>query len=87
MPREVDDPKANPMSDMRLVERMTRISPAEMIYEWVVTNPSVQVQDVRGEMLVHASGKSIYESTCHEGNYGLANILSGARQTEMMAKK
>jgi hypothetical protein len=86
MPREVDDPKANPMSDMRLVERMTRISPDEMIYEFVLSNPSVQIQDLRGEMLVHTTKAAIYESTCHEGNYALEHILAGARQRDATVK-
>jgi hypothetical protein len=31
--------------------------------------------------MVRAEGE-LYEYACHEGNYGLANILSGARQDE-----
>jgi hypothetical protein len=29
----------------------------------------------------------IYEYACHEGNYGLANILAGARAAEKAAAK
>ena len=86
MAPEVDDPKKDPRSDMHIVERMTRISPTEMIYEFVVSNPSVQIQDMRGEMLVHVSNSAIYESTCHEGNYALEHILAGARQQDSKAK-
>jgi len=87
MPAEVDDPARDPKADIRLVERMTRISPTDMLYEFVISNPAVQIQDVRGEMLAHVSTKPIYESACHEGNYGLVGILSGARQQELTAKK
>jgi hypothetical protein len=29
----------------------------------------------------------IYEYACHEGNYGLANILAGARTAEREARE
>jgi hypothetical protein len=31
--------------------------------------------------MVHIDG-TVYEYACHEGNYGMANNLSGARATE-----
>jgi len=29
------------------------------------------------------TGPGMYEYACHEGNYGLLNILAGARQAEL----
>jgi hypothetical protein len=34
-----------------------------------------------------APGYAVYEVACHEGNYGLANILSAARHEEAERKK
>ena len=42
-------------------------------------------QQVRpGELVFNAMapGEQVYEYACHEGSYGLANVLSGARQQE-----
>jgi hypothetical protein len=33
------------------------------------------------------SGSAVYEYACHEGNYGLVGILSGARAKEKAALK
>ncbi len=32
-----------------------------------------------------SSNKPVFEYACHEGNYGLADILAGARQEEAQA--
>ena len=31
-------------------------------------------------------GDALYEYACHEGNYGLLNILRGAREDELAAE-
>ena len=33
-------------------------------------------------MVLHPANGPIYEYACHEGNYGLANMLAGARRLE-----
>jgi hypothetical protein len=79
---EVNDPAGDPKSDMRVVERFTRISPSEILYEYIDDEPSRFIQSVRGEMVLNASKAPIYEFACHEGNYALANILAGGRQQD-----
>jgi hypothetical protein len=37
--------------------------------------------------LTHDESQPLFEYACHEGNYGLANILSVARAEEAAAKK
>jgi hypothetical protein len=37
-------------------------------------------------MVLRSIEGPIYEYACHEGNLGLANILSGARATEKTVK-
>lgn len=69
----------------RIVERFTRISPSELLYEFTVTDPTFYTQTWRGEMPFVASNAAMYEYACHEGNYGMTNILAGARRAEREA--
>src|SRR5205085_9378339 len=71
-----------PEADMRVVERITRISPTELNYEFIVEDPASLTQPMRGEMIFRTTKGPIYEFACHEGNYGLANILTGGREAE-----
>jgi hypothetical protein len=65
-----------------LIERLTRVGPDDIVYEFRVTDPEVYTQPWRGEIAWRKINGSIYEYACHEGNYGLWNILSGARERE-----
>lgn len=62
----------------RIVERFTRIGPSRIHYAFSVTDPSVYTQTWRGEYELAPSGP-IFEYACHEGNYGIVNILNAAR--------
>lgn len=71
------------LSDSALVtERFSRISDLEILYEFQVEDPVYYSESWRGEMIFTASDEPIYEYACHEGNYGLVGILTGARQLE-----
>jgi hypothetical protein len=74
---EVADPAKNPNADMRVVERLTRLGPKEIFYEFTVQNPALYAQTWKGEMVFHPSNGPIYEFACHEGNYAMANMLAG----------
>jgi hypothetical protein len=63
-------------------ERFTRISDAEILYQFTVSDDSLYREDWRGEMTMRSSEGPIYEYACHEGNYALPNILTGARAEE-----
>ena len=65
-----------------IVERFTRIKENEILYEFEVNDPESFTDVWRGELPLRAAKGPIYEYACHEGNYGMANILSGARQQE-----
>jgi hypothetical protein len=79
---EVRAPDGDPRADMKVVERLTRVSPTELLYAFSVTNPARYTQTWRGEMLLRAAKGPIYEYACHEGNYGLANMLAATRRLE-----
>jgi hypothetical protein len=66
----------------RLVERFTRVSKDEILYQFEVDDLSLYAQVWRGEMPLRASAEPVYEYACHEGNYGLLGILEGARMQE-----
>ena len=66
----------------RVVERFTRSGPKEIRYQFEITDPTLFTQTWRGELVMRASEGRMYEYACHEGNYSLPGILSGARQAE-----
>jgi hypothetical protein len=69
----------------RLIERFTRVSPTEMIYEFTVEDPAYFTRTWSAQMPMRATNGPIYEYACHEGNYSLPNALSGARAEERAA--
>ncbi|HEX3699051.1 MAG TPA: hypothetical protein VHV27_00100 [Phenylobacterium sp.] len=69
----------------RLIERFTRVSPTEMIYEFTVDDPAYFTRTWSAQMPMRATNGPIYEYACHEGNYSLPNALSGARAEERAA--
>jgi hypothetical protein len=69
----------------RLVERFERVSADELVYSFQLEDLTLYSAPVKGEMSFIRSEEELFESTCHEGNYGLPNILSGARVTEARA--
>jgi hypothetical protein len=69
-----------------LTERLTRLGPDDILYEFIVEDPEVYTQTWRGEIPWRKIPGQVYEYACHEGNYGLWNILSGAREQERMGR-
>ena len=65
-----------------VIEKFTRVSPDELLYEFTVTDPTVYTQTWRAEMPFRRAKGPMYEYTCHEGNYRMTNILAGARYEE-----
>jgi hypothetical protein len=70
------------VSDMaKVTERFTRTDADTIRYQFTVNDPKTWVAPFSGEYnMVHIDG-NVYEYACHEGNYGMANNLSGARAT------
>ncbi|MEX0901758.1 MAG: hypothetical protein WDZ76_03380 [Pseudohongiellaceae bacterium] len=67
----------------RVIERFTRYSDDQILYEFEVEDPVYYTQSWRGEMSFNHSEEKLYEYACHEGNYGLPGILAGTRRQEM----
>jgi hypothetical protein len=70
----------------KVIERFTRASQQQILYEFTVDDPQFYAQPWRGEMSFNASTAPLYEYACHEGNYALTGVLSGARAQERDGK-
>ena len=66
-------------SGLRLTERFTRAAPDVLLYAVTVDDPTVWTRPWTYEIPMRRSEHPLYEYACHEGNYGLYNILAGAR--------
>ena len=67
----------------RLVERFTRIAPDRVEWSATIDDPIVWTRPWTFAMnLIQDEKEQIFEWACHEGNYGLMNMLSGARAQE-----
>ena len=70
--------------NLTLTERYTRTGPDTLEYRFTLDDPSVWTQPWTG-MYTFVRDDTQYELVeyaCHEGNYGMTNILSGARARE-----
>ena len=71
--------------ELYLVERFTRVSPEILMYEATVNDSSVWTRPWTYEVPMQRNDQPLFEYACHEGNYGLYNILAGARVAEAEA--
>jgi hypothetical protein len=71
----------NGLSDenLRVVERLTRTDANTLIYQATIEDPTVFVKPWTVEISMDRTEGPLYEVACHEGNYGMSNILSGQR--------
>jgi hypothetical protein len=68
---------------MRLVERFTRVDANTIEWEVTIEDPKTYTKPFKMALpIVSRPGYQVFEYACHEGNYGLPNILSGARVAE-----
>jgi hypothetical protein len=65
--------------DLTLTERFTRVSDQTIEYRFTVEDPTTWAVPWSVTFPLTKSDGPIYEYACHEGNYGLRNILSNAR--------
>ena len=76
------------MTDENLVitERFTPAGPDVLMYQATIDDPTVYVEPWTIEVPLVRTEGPIFEYACHEGNYGLMNILEGARAEERAAR-
>jgi hypothetical protein len=75
-------------NNLELVERLRRVDADTLRYEFTVNDPETYTRPWTVAFdLDSRPGYEIYEYACHEGNYGLANMLSAARAEERAGAK
>jgi hypothetical protein len=72
--------------NLHLVERFTRIGPGEIDYRVTISDPTTFTRPWTLAIPFVNTGEEMYEYACHEGNYGMAGILRGAREAERAAE-
>ena len=80
---QIGRPLRSTGENLSLVERFTRTDADTLHYEFVVTDPTIWVNSWTVALPMKRNPALIYEFACHEGNYGLYNIMAGSRMEEL----
>jgi hypothetical protein len=70
---------------LHTTERISRQDAETLRYEITVNDPDTWTKPWSLMIPLQRSAQPVYEYACHEGNYGLAGILAGARADEAKA--
>ena len=70
---------------LHLTERFSRIAEDTLLYEFTVVDPTSFTRPFTAAIPMKAGAAPLFEYACHEGNYGMLNLLSGARAEEREA--
>ena len=70
--------------NLRLTERFTRLGPTVLEYRFTIDDPATWTRPWTASFRYDKDDEQyeLVEYACHEGNYGMTNILSGARARE-----
>ena len=72
-------------ANLHLVERFTRLGDDALLYEFTASDPTTYTRAWTAQVPMRLSDGHLYEYACHEGNYGMFNLLAGARAEEREA--
>ncbi len=73
--------------DKVLTERFTRVGPYTVNYEFTIKDSSSFTDKFTAIVAMTKVAGQLYEYACHEGNYGMVNILRGPHVQEELAEK
>jgi hypothetical protein len=73
--------------NLHVIERFTRTAADTVMYEFTIDDPTTFTKSWTARIPLHPVAGPLYEYACHEGNYGLAGSLSGARVEERSAHR
>jgi hypothetical protein len=76
-----------PTEHTRVIERFHRVDEDTILYRFTIDDPATYTQPWGGEIPFEKFDDLLYEYSCHEGNYALQGILSGARYQESLARR
>ena len=72
-------------ANFTLVERFTRVDEDTLEYTFTVTDPNTWATAWTASMPMLRTDTPLFEYACHEGNYSMEGILSGARADDRAA--
>jgi hypothetical protein len=67
---------------LHLTERFRRVDAETLEYSFTVNDPATFTRPFTGIIPLTRSHEPLFEYACHEGNYALTHMLSGARHKE-----
>jgi hypothetical protein len=67
---------------LHVIERFTRTGPNVLQWQVTIDDPGAWTKPWTAMIPLRSSEKPVFEYACHEGNYGLRDILAGARREE-----
>ncbi len=67
---------------LHLTERFTRVDVDTLVYEFTVEDETTWTEAWTASVPMRRSDAQLFEYACHEGNYGMTNLLAGARMEE-----
>jgi hypothetical protein len=66
-------------ANLKIVERFTRVDPDTLDYQFTIDDPESFTRSWTAAVPMTKTDGPIFEYACHEGNYGMTNVLKGAR--------
>ena len=66
--------------DTHLIERLRRLDPDTVMYEFTVQDPNTLTAPWTAAMPLRRTDGPLFEYACHEGNIGMEGIMAGARR-------
>jgi hypothetical protein len=79
------NPLQGASENMKVTERFTRVADDMIDYKYTIDDPATWDRTWSAEAPLAKTQGPIFEFACHETNYGVANILAGARADEKAA--
>lgn len=70
---------------LHLTERFGRLDDETLLYEFTVTDLDSFERPFTAAQPMKRGAAPMFEYACHEGNYGMLNLLTGARKEELAA--
>lgn len=69
--------------NLHLVERLTRVDTDTLLYEYTINDPASFERPWSVRTAMKRSDAPVFEYACHEGNYGMLNLMTVARAQEL----
>ena len=77
-----EEPVPGASENLKVTERFTRVADDVIDYKFTVEDPTTWDKAWTAEAPLAKTEGPIFEFACHETNYGVPNILAGARAEE-----